>query len=127
MADPDRAVRTVTCACPEYRYEVCDVCQCVTAVEVVGRPGWSDLLRRSAQKTVLYRKLWRVLLVQNGERAREQRLLRGENERLQRAIDHHCVATERELELLRVQCARLRDAFVDATGYEPDLGLGELS
>jgi len=110
MADLDRAVRTVTCDCPEYRYKVCDVCQCVTAVEVVGRPGWSDLLRRSAQKTVLYRKLWRVLLVQNGERAREQRLLRdelerlrAENEQLRQATDHHCVEAERELERLRAQ------------------------
>lgn len=87
MADPDRADRVRACDCPEYQYKVCDVCQCVTAVEVVGKPGASDLLRRSAQKTVLYRKLWRVLLVQNGERAREQRELRAENERLRAQLE----------------------------------------
>jgi hypothetical protein len=31
MSDPDRADRVWVCDCPEYRYRVCDVCQCVTA------------------------------------------------------------------------------------------------
>jgi hypothetical protein len=52
MSDPDRAERVQVCDCPEYRYRVCDVCQCVTGVEVAAPIDWPARVKAADEVAV---------------------------------------------------------------------------